>query len=101
MIEIKTKVTVIVRHSVEDGSARTQVRVYPEGYACMAKDDEIAVADDYPITLELEDLDEQTLLIKAIETVQARKQKILDDALAEVAILESRLTELKQITFVG
>ena len=98
MIKIETKVAIIARHSTEDGSV--QVRVYPEGYACIAKDDEIALEDAYPITLELDNLDEQTLLLKAIDTIKAKKQKILDDALEEVGKLEARLVELKQLTFV-
>jgi len=77
------------------------VRAFPEGYGFMANDNEIVIDDSYPIRVEIEDLSEQDIIIKAIETIEARKNKILADAMLEAGKLEDKLQQLKQITFVG
>jgi len=77
------------------------VRVFPEGYGFMANDREIIIDESYPITVTIEDLSEQDIIIKAIETIEAKKNKILADAMQEANKLEAKIRELKLLRFVG
>ena len=77
------------------------VRVFPEHYGFMANDREIIIDESYPITVTIEDLSEQEIIVKAIETIEARKTKILADAMEEANKLEAKIKELKLLTFVG
>jgi len=77
------------------------IRAFPEGYAFIAGDDEIVLVDGYEVEVIVEGLVEQDIIIKAIETLEAKKTKLLSDNVKNVAFIDSKINQLKLLTFVG
>lgn len=93
-IKIQVKATVAV--SSENGER--QYRVFPEGYAWLLTNNEICLDDAYPITMELPYISQEELVTKAIETLQAKQNKIMADAQKQHTDLQHRINQLLCIT---
>lgn len=93
---IKVQVEATVAVSFQDG--KRAYRVYPANHAWFLSNGEICLDEEYPITMELPYISQEELVAKAVETLQAKQQKIMADAQKSHTDLQKQINQLLCIT---
>jgi hypothetical protein len=91
-VRVSVESTVIA--SFDRESQSVVYSVYPKGHAWRANDGEIAITENFLITMELPYLNEVEMQQKAVETLKARQAKVYAEAELEFQNLQKKIDSL-------